>query len=55
MDFIKFSLDKTDSSDNKGNFDSIILEYDSSKTIREMLVDFLKQNTLRQLRHFLRF
>ena len=44
MVFIKFSLDKTDSSDNKGNFDSIIFEYDSSKTIREMLVDFVKQN-----------
>ena len=44
MVYIKFSLDKTDSNDNKENFDSIMFQYDSSKTIREMLVDFVKQN-----------
>ena len=43
MVYIKFSLDNTDNN-SKGNFDSIDIEYDSSKTIKEMLIDFVKQN-----------
>ena len=44
MVLIKFFLDNTDNNNNKVNFDNILFEYDPEKTIREMLIDFVKQN-----------
>ena len=44
MVYIIFSFDNTDNSKKIGENDSIGFEYDSSKTIREMLIDFIKQN-----------
>ena len=44
MVYIKFSFDNTGNKNVKVNFDTIMFDYDSSKTIREMLIDFVKKN-----------
>jgi hypothetical protein len=44
MVYIIFAFDNTDNNSRKGQNDSIGFEYDSSKTIREMLIDFIKKN-----------
>ena len=42
MVYIKFKIDNNDNDGNKDS-DTIGFEYDSSKTFREMLIDFVKQ------------
>ena len=41
---INFRFDNTDNNSETDSSNKITFEYDSSKTIREMLIDFIKQN-----------